>query len=104
MAAVAKPLVPRFDLPQGATQISVVVNENYLRDEVQALPALSQEATQPGSPAEGALYILSAAWGDEVTGTLAYYRDSAWTYWVPFEGMRKYIGATEFEYSSGTWS
>lgn len=104
MAAVAKPLIPRFDLPAGATQISVVVNENSLRDEVEALPALSLEAFKPGSPAERALYILSAAWGDEVTGTLAYFRSGVWTYWVPFEGMRKYVGATEYVYASGTWS
>ena len=102
MAATAQALLP-FDVwPSGITQAATPANDNALRAEVIASPALSLEATQPGSPTNGDLYILSSAWGEEVAGTLAFYRDG-WTYWVPFEGMLKEVGPVMYQYVSGAW-
>ena len=103
MAATAQPLFP-FDVwVSQQTQAATIANDNALRAEVIGLPALSFEATQPGSPTNGDLYVLSAAWGDEVTGTLAFYRDG-WSYWTPFDGMRKFIGGVECVYAAGSTS
>lgn len=101
MAATAQPLFP-FDVwVSQQVQAATIQNDNALRAEVISLPALSFEATQPVSPSDGDLYVLSAAWGEEVTGTLAFYRDG-WTYWIPFDGMRKFIGGVEYIYSAGS--
>lgn len=95
MAATAKPLLPLDPLPVGTppAQFYTTLNLNYLRDEVLAKPALSFEATQPGSPVEDGLYVLSAAWGDEVEGTLAYYSNGTWYYFTPVVGLLKRIDA-----------
>lgn len=105
MAATAVPLLP-FDVwPAGILQAATPANDNALRAEVIAATALSFEASQPAasSPSDdGNLYILSAAWGDEVTGTLALFR-GGWYYFVPFEGMAKRVGDVVYEYVSGAW-
>lgn len=98
MAATAIPLLPFDPLPTGTPrdQFFTTINLNALRSEVVAKPALSFEATQPGSPADPGLYVLSAAWGDEVEGTLAYYSGGTWYYFEPFIGLLKRIGATDY--------
>lgn len=108
MAATAKPLLPLDPLPAGTptAQFYTVLNLNYLRDEVLAKPALSFEATQPVSPTSGDLYVLSAAWGDEVEGTLAYYSGGTWYYFEPVVGLLKRIGTDYYVYdpdSSAEW-
>lgn len=106
MAAIARPLIEFDPWPSSIDQAATPANRNTLRAEVIALPAISFEATQPVSPDEGELYALSAAWGDEVAGTLAYFRDGVWSYWVPYVGQIKRIGVVFYEYqpdSSGEW-
>lgn len=111
MAATAVPLLP-FDVwPAGIEQAATPANDNALRAEVIARDALSFEATQPSlsSPSDdGSLYILSASWGDEVTGTLAFFTDSTWYYFLPYIGMVKKVGPVWYEYlgdtSDGAWS
>lgn len=106
MAATAQALLP-FDVwASGTNQNSIPANDNALRAEVIAKPALSFEATQPSLTApgdNGELYILSAAWGDEVTGTLALFQAGAWSYWTPYEGMVKAVAGIVYEYVSGAW-
>lgn len=102
MAATAKPLLPLDPLPVGTppAQFYTTLNLNYLRDEVLAKAALSFEATQPVSPTSGDLYVLSAAWGDEVEGTLAYYSGGTWYYFTPVVGLLKRIGANYYVWES----
>lgn len=96
MAATARPLDEFSVWPPSIDQAATPANLNALRAEVALRQVLSFEATEPGSPEDGDLYILSAAWGDEVAGTLAYYRDGAWSFWVPPLGMLKRVGPTDF--------
>lgn len=107
MAATAIPLLP-FDVwPAGITQAATPANDNALRAEVIARDALSFEAAQPSlsSPSDdGSLYILSASWGEEVTGTLAFFTDDTWYYFIPYEGMIKRVGVVFNEYTAGTWA
>jgi hypothetical protein len=106
MAATAVELLP-FDVwPAGITQAATPANDNALRAEVIARPALSFEATEPSASSDlvdGNLYVLSAAWGDEVTGTLAIIYDGTFYYFIPYEGMVKKIGDVYSEYFSGAW-
>lgn len=106
MAATAVPLLPFDTWPAGITQAATPANDNALRAEVIAKPALSFQASQPSltSPGDdGELYVLSAAWGDEVTGTLALFTDSTWYYFVPYAGMVKKVGNVVSEYVGGAW-
>lgn len=103
MAATAQPLLP-FDVwPSGITQASVPANDNALRAEVIGKAVLSFESSQPVSPSNGDLHILSAAWGDEVEGTLALYSSDTWSYWVPYEGLAKWVSDSSrwVRYDSG---
>ncbi len=52
---------------------------------------------------DGNLYVLSSAWGDEVTGTLAIYYSGTFYYFIPYEGMVKKVGEVYSEYVSGAW-
>jgi len=104
MAATARALLPGDTWDAGTNQNSIPANDNSLRAEVIARPALSFEAAQPSltSPADdGNLYILSAAWGDEVANTLALFQAGAWSYWTPFNGMPKKVGPVFYEYDAG---
>lgn len=96
MAATALDLLPFETWPSQIDQASDPANNNALRAEVIARPAISFISSLPGSPSEGDLHVLDVAIGDEVAGTLAFYTASTWTYWVPFVGMFKRIGATDY--------
>ena len=102
MAATAQPLLPFDTWPDNIEQADVVANDNARRAEVIATPAVSFESSQPVSPSDGEVYILSAAWGDEVEGTLAYYFDGAWTYWLPYDGLIKEVAGDPYRYEAGS--
>ncbi len=109
MAATARPLLPFDPALAGSSQLSIPLNDNALRAEAQGRAALGFQASQPSlaSPADdGKLYILSAAWGDEVIDTIALFRAGSWSYWTPYDGLIKRVGATEFRQyrtASGDW-
>ncbi len=94
----------------GAGQNSVPTNTNALRVEVLMAKVISKSTTaQPGSPADGDLYIIpasatGAAWSTFAVGSLAYYRivDSVggWYEFVPFSGMMKNVAGTLEEFTT----
>lgn len=96
MAATALDLLPFEVWPSQIDAAADPANNNALRAEVITRPAISFIAALPGSPANGDLHVLSAAIGEEVAGTLAFYTSGTWTYWVPVIGMLKRIGATNY--------
>ena len=91
----------RLGLPYLAAaqaQKHVTVNESLLRlDALVQLSARSATTSaQPGSPADGDVYLLpagktGAAWGAMANGALAYYRDGAWEELTPQAGWRCYV-------------
>lgn len=107
MAATAVPLLP-FDVwPAGIEQAATPANDNAMRSEVLASGVVSIANTEPGSPSDYDLYIIGTTWAgypDEVVGTLAYFLDGTWYFWVPFEGLLKNVGGTLYEYTSGAWA
>lgn len=109
MAATARPLLPFDPALAGSAQLSIPLNDNALRAEAQGRAAVGFQASQPSltSPADdGKLYILSAAWGDEVIDTIALFRAGSWSYWLPYDGLIKRVGASEFRQfrtATGDW-
>lgn len=115
--ATARPLNEQDFWPSAIDQAATPANNNCLRDEVAIRLVLSFEATQPGDPEEGDLHIISGDWGITFvdpdgasvgySGLLAYYRDGAWSYWIPSLGMLKRVGSTDYYTydpdSSGEW-
>lgn len=100
-------------LQSAQAQKHVTVNESFLR--LDALTQLSVEAAdvgaQPGSPSDGALYILpagktGAAWGAMANHALAYWRDGAWEEIAPREGWVAYDRANDavLVFNGGAWS
>lgn len=94
------PQSTRLGLPflaAAQAQKHVTVNESLLRlDALVQLSARSATTSaQPGSPADGDVYLLpagktGAAWGAMADGALAYYRDGVWEELTPHIGWRCY--------------
>lgn len=88
------------------------VNEALARlDQLVQASALDKDlAAPPGSPANGALYIVAAsptgAWSGKA-GQLAYWLTSvgAWTFVVPREGFKVYVDDenTSYKYDGAAW-
>ncbi len=105
----------RLQLPflaAGQAQKHITVNESLLRlDALVQLAAVSVTvASQPGSPADGDVYVLpsgksGADWGAMANGALAYYRDGVWEEIAPREGWLAYAadGDRFYVYSGSAW-
>lgn len=85
-------------LQSAQAQKHVTVNEALTRlDALVQLSALSATTTaEPGTPADGAVYILpagktGAAWDAMADGDLAYYVDGAWQAITPREGWIAFV-------------
>ena len=94
---------PNLPLPQLANgqQNFLLVNQSLaIIDALLQTPVISKDLTAaPGSPTDGALYIMSSAWAgitDAAAGNLALYRtDSGWIVITPKEGWKKEVAADE---------
>jgi len=97
---------PNLPLPQLANgqQNFLLVNQSLaIIDALLQTPVISKDLTAaPGSPANGALYIIGSAWAgitDAEAGNLALYRtDSGWIVITPKEGWKKEVAADEITY------
>lgn len=104
--ATARPLDEQDFWSSAIDQAATPANHNAIRAEVALRQVVSFEATQPGDPEDGELFIISGDWGITFldpdggsvgySGLLAYYRDGAWSYWIPSLGMLKRIGPTDY--------
>ena len=91
--------------------------QNYLNanatfaiiDALLQTPVISKTlTTAPGSPANGALYIMAAAWptvAGSATGRLALYRTGGWIVIIPKDGWQKIVTADgkTWKYNGTTW-
>lgn len=100
-------------LAVGQAQKHVTLNESLRRlDALVQLSVISATTTaQPGSPADGAVYIVpagksGAAWSAYANGSLAYYRDGAWEQLTPREGWLAYVKDTGLllHYAGAAWA
>ncbi len=101
-----------FLMPAQA-QKHVTVNESLLR--LDALVQLAVESrsvsAQPGSPADGAVWIAPAGktgpeWGGYADWSLAHYRDGAWEPIAPRQGWRAWVKDEEcaVTWTGSAWS
>lgn len=99
-------------LAVGQAQKHVTVNESLRRlDAVVQLSVVSATTTaQPGSPTDGAVYIVpsgksGAQWASFTDWALGYYRDGAWEQITPREGWLAYVKDTDLllVYGGATW-
>lgn len=105
----------RLQLPflaAGQAQKHITVNESLLRlDALVQLATVSvSTASQPGSPADGDVYILpsgksGAAWSSMADGAIAHYRDGAWEAISPREGWLAHAADVDrfYAYSGAAW-
>jgi hypothetical protein len=99
-------------LAAGQAQKHVTVNDSLRRlDAIVQLSVVSATTTaQPGSPADGAVYIVpsgksGAQWNAYANWSLGYYRDGAWEQVTPHEGWLAYVKDTDLllHYTGSAW-
>jgi hypothetical protein len=85
-------------LASGQAQKHITVNESLQRLDALVQLAVTSATTsaEPGSPTDGAIYILPSGktgthWGAMANGALAYYRDGAWEEITPREGFTAFV-------------
>jgi hypothetical protein len=100
-------------LAVGQAQKHVTVNETIRKlDAIVQLSVVSATTTaQPGSPDDGAVWILPSGksgdhWASFADGSLGYYRDGAWVEITPREGWLAYVRDTEelLVWSGAAWA
>lgn len=103
-------LIPFDPWVSGTNQNSIPANDNAMRAEVLAANVISDTTTaQPGSPADGDLYIIPAAatgtqWATFAVDSLAYFMGGTWYEFVPYEGLLKVVaGEIKIFNGSGNW-
>ena len=104
---------PNLGLTELANQQSQYLNANATFAIIDALlqtPVISKTLTAaPGSPADGALYIMASAWAGvtgAAAGRLALYRTGGgWIVITPKEGWKKEVLADEitYRYDGADW-
>ncbi len=100
-------------LAVGQAQKHVTVNESLRKlDALIQLSVVSASvASEPASPADGAVWIIplgktGAHWSAYANGALAYYRDGAWVEIAPREGWLAFVRDTDqlLCYTGAVWS
>lgn len=100
-------------LAAGQAQKHITVNETIQRLDalVQLAVASATTSAQPGSPTDGAVYVLPAGktgadWGAMADGALGYYRDGAWEEIAPREGWLAFVKDSDqlLHYTGAAWA
>lgn len=73
----------------GTNQNSIPANDNALRAEVIAAPAIDVADSEPGAPSDGDVHIVGAPWGGFDADDVVIYRET-WYGFQPFEGWLKF--------------
>jgi hypothetical protein len=107
------PIFPYAVWSSGTNQNSIPANDNSLRNQILNGTVISQAVTaQPGSPADGDIYIINAthtgtAWATFTPKDLAIYRVvnsvGTWYAYAPVEGVVVNLAGTPYQYLSGAW-
>lgn len=90
---MSTPILPFAVWAPGTNQNSIPANDNSLRHQILNGLVISATTTaQPGSPAEGAIYIIPASatgavWSTLTVGDLVIYSSGTWYAFAPVEGI-----------------
>lgn len=97
-------------LAAAQAQKHVTVNEGLQKLDalVQLAPKSDSVSAEPGSPADGDVYILPAGktgtnWGPAANYSIAHYRDGVWQFYTPREGFLAWLKDTDvIKFFNGT--
>jgi len=108
---MSEPIYPLDPWQQNTLDNSIPANTNWLRQEAINRRVLSKTTTaQPGSPADGDVYIIPAAatgtqWATFSQNDIAIYRDGTWYAYAPVAGIVANVSGTLEEYTTGgSWA
>lgn len=107
---MSTPILPFAVWEPGTTQPSMPANDNALRSEILAGLVLSKTtAAQPGSPTQGAIYIIpadatGAQWESFGAGDLAIFRGGTWYAYAPVDGVVVHMAGSLQQWAGGVWS
>lgn len=99
-AQVIFPLAPWLE---GTNQNSTPANDNALRVQALAGPAIDFAAAPPGSPADYDQHIVSVTWGGFTVANVVIYVGGSWKEFASFDGMIKSIGGMPWFRHAGAW-
>jgi hypothetical protein len=94
----------------GTNQASIPANDNSLRNQILNGMVISAAVTaQPGSPAEGDIYILAAThtgvqWAGFSPKDLVIYSGGTWYAFAPIDGVVVNLNGTLIGYDAGAWT
>lgn len=106
---MSTPILPLAVWASGTNQNSIPANDNALRLEALSRRVISMStAAQPGSPADGDVYIIPAAatgamWSTFSAGDLTIYRAGTWYAWAPVPGVVVNVAGTLTQWSGSAW-
>lgn len=103
------PFMPPAFWLSGTNQNSIPANDNALRLWITQADVDNSTTAQPGSPAEGDVYIIQsvhtgAQWSSFTPDDVAIFTGGTWYAFEPVEGMRVSVAGSVFIYTSGAWT
>lgn len=104
---MSEPIYPLAPWQQNTLDNSIPANTNWLRQEAINRRVLSKTTTaQPGSPADGDVYIIPAAatgaqWATFSENDIAIFRDGTWYAYAPVEGVIANVSGILEEFTTG---
>ena len=106
---MSDPIFPLAVWQEGTLQNDVPANDNSLRVEAMSRLVISDSTTaQPGSPADGDVYIIPASatgtqWGTFTEGDVAIYRGGTWIAFAPVLGVVVNVAGTQKQWTGSAW-
>ncbi|MDQ8051068.1 DUF2793 domain-containing protein [Luteibacter sp.] len=107
---MSTPIFPQAVWDSGTNQNAVPANDNSLRNEAINRKVISKTTTaQPGSPADGAVYVIPASatgaqWATFTAGDVAIYRSGTWYAFSPVAGVVLNINGTLEQWTGSAWA
>lgn len=107
---MSTPILPFAVWPSGSNQARIPANDNSLRHQILSGLVLNDATTaQPGSPAEGDIYILPAThtgaqWAGFDEDDLVIFNGGTWYAFAPVEGVVVNLNGTLRQFISGAWA
>lgn len=104
------PILPFAQWLSGTNQNSIPANDNARRNQILNGNVISQAVTaQPGSPAEGDIYIIAAThtgtqWALFTPLDLAIYNGGTWYAFAPVTGVVVNVAGTLYRYTGSAWT
>lgn len=107
---MSEPIFPLAVWQEGTLQNDIPANDNALRVEAMSRRVISDSTTaQPGSPADGDVYIIPSAatgtqWSTFDEGDVTIYRDGTWIAFAPVPGVLVNVSGSLKQWTGSAWA